>query len=841
MPSNAVPLTKIEKKQTGNPGGRQVYEWLTTVDHKQLGLLYILFALLFMGIGGLEATLMRVQLIRPLNDFISPELFNRMFTMHGTTMIFFVAMPLVFGLANYMVPLMIGARDMAFPRLNAFSFWMLVSGGLVLYSSVFGGKGLLHGGNAPDVGWFAYAPLTSLQFSPGHSADFWVLGLSLSGFGSIGTAVNIVTTILTKRCTGMTLGRMPLFVWLNFVMGLLVIMAISTLTAAQVMLLIDRYLGGHFFDVAAGGSPVLWMHFFWIFGHPEVYVLILPAFAIASEIIPVFSRRVIFGYPVMVGATICIGFIGMSVWAHHMFAIGMDSRANTYFVFATMAIAVPTGIKIFNWLATMWGGKIKFKTPMLFCTAFLFQFLIAGLTGVMLGSAPFDWQLTGSYFVVAHFHYVIVGGILFCIFGAFYYWFPKVSGRMLNEKLGVWHFWLFVIGFHLTFDFMHIPGILGMPRRIYTYEPGRGWEVWNLIVTLGVFVQVAAMLVLTVNLVWSWLRGEAASTDPWDAWTLEWSADSPPPVYNFAAIPVVNSRRPLWDLKHPEDPDWKYEPAGPLTSTQARPDDVVASPANTPWPIMFAFGVALASAGLVTTASLSILGTLLALCGCVGWFRDVLPEEKLEWVPTSAPALVATKQPAIVQLQSSTGQKHRSRLPLETHPLSAGVKGGLASGVIQICVLTIWGLLSHEGVWYRVNLLAAGFFPNRIEMVQLTQLHWDALLIVVAVFLLATLLIGLLYGAVLPMFPRHPIFLGGLGIPLIGSGVIHGILGVINPLFDERIRWLPFVVIQIVAGTVAGLIVARSERIRTWQHETFLERAGIEMTERLETSGEPHA
>jgi cytochrome c oxidase subunit 1 len=325
------------------------------------------------------------------------------------------------------------------------------------------------------------------------------------------------------------------------------------------MLLVDRYLGGHFFDTQAGGSAVIWMHFFWIFGHPEVYVLAIPAFAFASEIIPVFSRKAIFGYPVMVAAALAIGFIAMSVWAHHMFTVGMTSNANTFFVLSTMAIAVPTGIKIFNWLATMWGGKLHFKTPMLFCIAFLFQFLIAGLTGIMLSSAPFDWQLGNSYFVVAHFHYVIVGGILFTLFGAFYYWFPKMSGKMYDERLGKLHFVLFVIGFHLTFDFMHIPGLLGMPRRIYTYEPGRGWDTLNLIVTIGVFFQATAILVFVANLLWSYFRGEPAGSDPWDAWTLEWSTPSPPPAYNFPVLPVVKSRRPLWDLKHPEDPDWKYE------------------------------------------------------------------------------------------------------------------------------------------------------------------------------------------------------------------------------------------------------------------------------------------
>src|ERR1700678_2964135 len=384
-------------------GGESVGEWrrgwVTTVDHKRLGILYILFSVFFLVIGGIEATIMRIQLMVPHNHFVSPEVFNRMFTMHGTTMIFFVAMPILFGFGTYLIPLMIGARDMAFPRLNALSFWLTAFGGLLLYFSFIGGNGLSAAGNAPDVGWFAYAPLTSRAFSPGHSTDFWSLALLVSGIGSIGTAVNFITTIISMRCPGMTLGKMPLLAWMNFVMAGMVIFAVSPLTAAQIMLCIDRYLGGHFFDTQAGGSAVLWMHFFLIFGHPEVYVLIIPAFAFISEIVPVFSRKPIFGYPVMVAATVAIGFVSFSVWAHHMFAIGMNSYANTFFTLSTMIIAVPTGIKIFNWLATMWGGKIQFKAPMLFCVGFLFQFLIAGLTGIMLSAAPFDWQLGNSYFV----------------------------------------------------------------------------------------------------------------------------------------------------------------------------------------------------------------------------------------------------------------------------------------------------------------------------------------------------------------------------------------------------------------------------------------------------------
>src|SRR6202041_713068 len=557
MASDSIAIGAIDEPR------QSASEWLqggvTTVDHKKLGILYIVYSLFFLVIGGIEATIMRIQLIVPHNHFVSPEVFNRMFTMHGTTMIFFVAMPILFGFGTYLIPLMIGARDMAFPRLNALSFWLTAFGGLLLYYSFIGGNGLYGAGNAPDVGWFAYAPLTARAFSPGHSTDFWTLALLVSGVGSIGTAVNFIATILCMRCPGMTLGKMPLLVWLNLVVGGMVILAISPLTAAQIMLSVDRYLGGHFFDTHAGGSAVLWMHFFWIFGHPEVYILVVPAFAFASEIIPVFSRKPIFGYPVMVAATVSIGFISFSVWAHHMFTVGMSSYGNTFFTVTTMIIAVPTGIKIFNWIGTMWGGKIQFKAPMLFCIGFLFQFLIAGLTGIMLGASPFDWQLGNSYFVVAHFHYVIVGGILFTIFGAFYYWFPKMSGKMCSETLGKLHFWLFFVGFHLTFDFMHIPGLLGMPRRIYTYEPGRGWDIWNLIVSVGVVLQAAGILVLAANLIWSYFRGKRAGNDPWDAWTLEWSTSSPPAEYNFAEIPIVRSRRPLWDLKHPEDPDWRYE------------------------------------------------------------------------------------------------------------------------------------------------------------------------------------------------------------------------------------------------------------------------------------------
>ncbi len=536
-----------------------IHDWVTTTDHKKIGILYICFALFFLLVAGVEAMVIRIQLAIPLNTFVSPQTYNRVFTMHGTTMVFLVGMPILFGFGNYLIPLMLGARDMAFPRLNAFSFWIAAFAGLFLYFSFIGGLGLGGTGTAPDAAWFAYAPLTEKAFSPGHTMDYWALGLIASGIGSIGTSINFLATIISMRCKGMTMMRMPLLAWIYATVAFLVLVAVSPLTAAQIMLLVDRYLGGHFFDTQMGGSSILWAHFFWIFGHPEVYVLVLPAFGFANEIIPVFSRKAIFGYPAMAAATVAIAFISLGVWAHHMFTIGMTSFGNTFFTLSTMLVSIPTGIKTFNWLATIWGGKIRMTVAMLFSIGFLFQWVIAGLTGIMLSVSAWDWQLHNSYFVVAHFHYVLVGSILFMIFAAFYYWFPKATGRMLSERLGKWHFWLMVVGFHLTFDFMHIPGLLGMPRQIYTYEPDRGWTGWNIIITVGAFIQSIATMVFVYNLVHSYFRGDIAGPDPWDGWTLEWATQSPPPAYNFAVDPVVASRRPLWDLKHPDDPDSAFE------------------------------------------------------------------------------------------------------------------------------------------------------------------------------------------------------------------------------------------------------------------------------------------
>ena len=536
-----------------------LYRWVATVDHKRLGLMYIVTALIFLVIAGLMASVIRLQLAFANNHVVGPDTFNRLFTMHGTTMVFLVGMPFVAGLSNYLVPLMIGARDMAFPRLNAFGYWIFLFGGLLLYFSYIGGGGLSGHGSAPDVGWFAYAPLTSKAFSRGASTDFWILGILVAGIGSVASALNVIVTTVSMRCPGMTLTRMPMFVWVMLVDSWLIVIAIPPLTAAQIMLLIDRFLGGNFFNTQAGGSAVLWQHFFWIFGHPEVYILIFPAFAILSEVIPIFSRKPIFGRPAMVGAVVSIGFISLGVWAHHMFAVGMTSWSNTFFTASSMLVGIPTGIKIFNWTATMYGGKLRLDTPMLFCCGFLLQFLVAGLTGIMLAAGPFDWQLHDSYFVVGHFHFTLIGGMLFGLFAGIYYWFPKATGKLLCDRLGRWHFWLFVIGFEMTFVPMHFLGILGMPRRIYTYAPDRGWDFWNLVSSLGVIVQAAAIAIFIWNVIDSLRSGEKAGDDPWDAWTLEWATSSPPPEYNFEKLPVVRSSRPLWDLKHPHDPDWKFE------------------------------------------------------------------------------------------------------------------------------------------------------------------------------------------------------------------------------------------------------------------------------------------
>lgn len=545
-------MAVVEQRETAPSLPALLHDWATTVDHKKIGIMYVLMSLIFLVIGGCEALLMRWQLLYARNTFLSPDVFNQMFTIHGTTMVFMVGMPILIGMGNYLVPLMIGARDMAFPRLNALGFWTALLGGLVVYFS-------FATGGAPAIGWFAYAPLTEKTFARSSATDLWALGLIISGVGTIAAGVNFIATILGMRAPGMTLRKVPFYVWTMLWTSLQILLAVPPLTAALIMLLLDRQLGAHFFDVQNGGSALLWQHLFWFFGHPEVYILILPVFGIISEVIPVFSRKVLFGYEFMATATMAIAFISMGVWAHHMFCVGMARTADFFFAAASLLISIPTGIKFFNWLATMYGGKLRFDTPMLFAFGFLSMFVMGGLTGIMLAVAPFDFQLSDTYFVVGHFHFVLIGGTLFGVFAGLYYWYPKVTGRMLSERLGRWHFWQLYIGFFLTFGPMHIAGMLGMPRRIYTYEPDRGWEIWNQLATLGAFIQTPSYAIFVINLLVSLKYGKPAGDDPWDAWTLEWATTSPPPSYNFAETPVVHSRRPLWDLKHPDDPDWKYE------------------------------------------------------------------------------------------------------------------------------------------------------------------------------------------------------------------------------------------------------------------------------------------
>jgi cytochrome c oxidase subunit I len=512
------------------PEYRGPLSWVSSIDHKQIGIMYVVTSLLFFVLAVTEAVLMRTQLIRPENDFLSPNTYNQIFTMHGTTMIFFVVMPMLIGFMTYLVPLMIGARDMAFPRLNALSYWLFLFGGLLLYFS------FLAGGSTA-VGWFAYAPLTERAYSLGSGVDYWIIALLISGAGTVMAGINIIATVVTLRAPGMTVRRLPLFVWMSTVNSFLVILALPALNAALVMLLLDRQLNAHFFVPAGGGHPLLWQHFFWFFGHPEVYILILPGFGIVSEVIPVFSRKPIFGYAFLAASTVAIGFLSFAVWVHHMFVTGLGFPVYYVFALASMLIAIPTGVKIFNWIATMWGGSIRFECAMLFATAFIIQFTVGGLSGVAFATVPIDWELTDSYFVVAHIHYVLLGGTLFTVMAGFYYWYPKVTGRKLSERLGKVHFWTMVVGFNTTFFILHLAGLMGMPRRVFTYPDLPHLAGINLVSTLGAYVLAFSFAVFLANLAVSLWRGEPAGDNPWGGRSMEWLTSSPPPVQNFDFVP----------------------------------------------------------------------------------------------------------------------------------------------------------------------------------------------------------------------------------------------------------------------------------------------------------------
>ncbi|MBA3407449.1 MAG: cytochrome c oxidase subunit I [Solirubrobacterales bacterium] len=515
--------------------------WITTTDHKRIGILYLWTVAVFFVLGGVEALLMRVQLGAPENTFVTPERYNQLFTMHGTTMVFLVVVPVWAGLANYLLPLMIGARDVAFPRLNAWSYWMFLFGGLALYASLFW--------TPPEAGWFSYVPLSTKEYSPSGGQDAWIFMAHLTGLSSMLGAVNFIATIQNMRAPGMGWGRLPLFVWTILIYSYLIVLAISSLTATVTMLLADRHFGTHFFDPSEGGSALLWQHLFWFFGHPEVYIFVLPAFGVFSEVIPVFARKPIFGYKAIAAATAAIAFLAMLVWAHHMFSTPSATVVLAFFMLSSFVIAVPTGVKIFNWIATLWRGTIEFRVALLYAVGGIGTFVIGGITGIFLAVFPVDWQLTDTYFVVAHMHYVAFGGSAFAMFSALYFWFPKLTGRMLSESLGKVSFWLTLIGFHTTFLVQHSAGLSGMPRRVFEYQSDSGWQVYNLISTVGAFIIALAVAVTLFNVVRALKVGAPAGPDPWKANTLEWFTTSPPPEHNFDAVPRVRSVEPMKDYR----------------------------------------------------------------------------------------------------------------------------------------------------------------------------------------------------------------------------------------------------------------------------------------------------
>jgi cytochrome c oxidase subunit I len=590
---------------------------LTSVDHKVIGKRYILTAFAFLILGGLLAVLMRLQLAGAERKLLSPDLYNQVFTMHGSTMMFLFAVPVMEAFAVYFVPLMVGTRNIAFPRLNAFSYWMFLFGGCFLWLAFLFNVG-------PDVGWFAYVPLSNLQYNPSKRADVWAQMITFTEVAALAVAVEIVVTVFKQRAVGMTLDRIPVFVWAMLVTSFLVLFAMPSIMVASTTLILDRLVNTHFYDTASGGNVLLWQHLFWFFGHPEVYIIFIPGTGMVSMIIATFARRPVFGYTMIVLSLIATGFLSFGLWVHHMFVTGLPQLGASMFTASSMLIAVPSGLQIFCWLATLWDGRPVYRTPLLFVLGFFAIFVLGGLSGVMVASVPIDMQVHDTYFVVAHFHYVLIGGAVFPLIGAVYYWFPKITGRMLGERLGRWNFWLAFIGFNIAFFPMHILGLMGMPRRVYTYTPEMGWDHLNLLSTVGAVIFVASFVVLIVNLIHGLRRGELAGDNPWGASTLEWATSSPPPSYNFSRIPVVTHRDPLWANggNLPVVAGLSVERREVLLSSvaDAEPHTREASPEPSIWPLLTAIATTIFFVGSIFTPWAVVWGTPPIAVALIGWF-----------------------------------------------------------------------------------------------------------------------------------------------------------------------------------------------------------------------------